>query len=96
MISHLCLDSLQLFGSEAFWEQTVRLHCDTVTTGMEELARELGWRSVFFTDKLQLQKHISRRLKHHTALQMTNDPSEIVEEHSHENQNSSPKSSAHM
>ncbi|XP_062843707.1 F-box only protein 36b [Trichomycterus rosablanca] len=60
----------QLCSSEDFWEQTVRLHCDTVTAGMEDLAREVGWRSVFFTDKLQLQKQISRRrVKNHTASQ---------------------------
>ncbi|XP_060761435.1 F-box only protein 36b [Neoarius graeffei] len=51
----------QLCSSEQFWEQTVRLHCDTVTPGMEDLARDVGWRRVFFTNKLQLQKEIRRR-----------------------------------
>ncbi|XP_017350678.1 F-box only protein 36b [Ictalurus punctatus] len=51
----------QLYSSEQFWEQTVRLHCDTVTPGMEDLARDVGWKRVFFTNKLQLQKQIRRR-----------------------------------
>lgn len=62
------LSYFQLCSSEEFWEQTVRLHCDTVTSGMEDLAKEVGWRIVFFTNKLQLQKQISRlKLKNETA-----------------------------
>ncbi|XP_036412428.1 F-box only protein 36b isoform X2 [Colossoma macropomum] len=56
-----CRKFKELCSSEEFWEQTVRMHCDTVTAGMEDLAREVGWRTVFFTNKLQLQKQISRR-----------------------------------
>ncbi|KAL7841954.1 hypothetical protein SRHO_G00236430 [Serrasalmus rhombeus] len=56
-----CRKFKELCSSEEFWEQTVRLHCDTVTAGMEDLAKEVGWRNVFFTSKLQLQKQISRR-----------------------------------
>ncbi|XP_072525228.1 F-box only protein 36b [Salminus brasiliensis] len=56
-----CSRFKKLCSSEEFWEQTVRMHCGTVSAGMEELAEELGWRTVFFTNKLQLQKQISRR-----------------------------------
>lgn len=52
---------LQLCGSEEFWEQAVRQHCYTVSDEVAELAMELGWRSIFFTSKLQLQKLINRR-----------------------------------
>ncbi|KAJ8271165.1 hypothetical protein GJAV_G00123470 [Gymnothorax javanicus] len=51
----------KLCDSEEFWEQAVRARCDTVTPEMASLAQELGWRKVFFTNKLQLQKQISRR-----------------------------------
>ncbi|XP_064197661.1 F-box only protein 36b isoform X2 [Anguilla rostrata] len=51
----------KLCDSEQFWEQAVRSRCDTVTLEMGSLARELGWKKVFFTNKLQLQKQISRR-----------------------------------
>uniref|UniRef100_A0A3B1JKZ6 F-box protein 36b n=1 Tax=Astyanax mexicanus TaxID=7994 RepID=A0A3B1JKZ6_ASTMX len=56
-----CCRFKQLCSSEEFWEQTVRMHWDTVPAEVEELAEELGWRNVFFTNKLQLQKQISRR-----------------------------------
>ncbi|XP_071372968.1 F-box only protein 36-like [Centroberyx affinis] len=51
----------QLCGSEEFWEQAVRRCCDTVSAEASSLALEVGWRSIFFTSKLQLQKQISRR-----------------------------------
>ncbi|XP_026170012.1 F-box only protein 36b [Mastacembelus armatus] len=51
----------QLCGSEEFWEQAVRHRCNTVSAEVASLAVEVGWRSIFFTSKLQLQKLISRR-----------------------------------
>ncbi|XP_070774927.1 F-box only protein 36b [Enoplosus armatus] len=51
----------QLCGSEEFWEQAVRQRCNTVSAEVASLALEVGWRSIFFTSKLQLQKLISRR-----------------------------------
>ncbi|KAF3699130.1 F-box only protein 36 [Channa argus] len=51
----------QLCGSEEFWEQAVRQRCNTVSAEVASLAHEVGWRSIFFTSKLQLQKLISRR-----------------------------------
>ncbi|XP_019733489.1 F-box only protein 36b [Hippocampus comes] len=51
----------QLCGSEEFWEQAVRRCCKTVSPEVPALAQEVGWRSIFFTNKLQLQKLISRR-----------------------------------
>ncbi|XP_028284449.1 F-box only protein 36b [Parambassis ranga] len=51
----------QLCGSEQFWEQAVRRRCYTVSDEEAELAKELGWRSIFFTSKLQQRKLINRR-----------------------------------
>ncbi|KAM3603746.1 uncharacterized protein V6R79_001401 [Siganus canaliculatus] len=51
----------RLCESERFWEQAVRRHCETVSAEVESLALEEGWRRIFFTSKLQLQKLISRR-----------------------------------
>ncbi|XP_062260804.1 F-box only protein 36b [Platichthys flesus] len=50
----------KLCGSEEFWEQAVRRRCNTVPVDVESLAVEEGWREIFFTSKLQLQKKISR------------------------------------
>lgn len=36
-------------------------HCSTVSAEVASLALEVGWRSIFFTSKLQLQKLLSRR-----------------------------------
>uniref|UniRef100_A0A8C5AJE6 F-box protein 36b n=1 Tax=Gadus morhua TaxID=8049 RepID=A0A8C5AJE6_GADMO len=51
----------KLCSSEAFWEQAVRGHWETVPAEVGSLGLELGWRRVFFTSKLQLQKLISRQ-----------------------------------
>ncbi|XP_033993535.1 F-box only protein 36b [Trematomus bernacchii] len=51
----------ELCGSEEFWEQAVHRRCNTVSPEVASLALEVGWRSIFFTSKLQLQKLISRR-----------------------------------
>lgn len=52
---------LQLCGSEEFWQQAVRQRCNTVSSEVTSLACEVGWRSIFFTNKLHLQKLLSRR-----------------------------------
>ncbi len=51
----------QLCASEEFWEQTVRRRCNTISAEVASLALEMGWRAIFFTSKLQLQKLVSRR-----------------------------------
>ncbi|XP_062380855.1 F-box only protein 36b [Sardina pilchardus] len=51
----------KLCVSNEFWEHTFRAHYNTVPEGVEMLASELGWKTVFFTSKLQLQMQISRR-----------------------------------
>uniref|UniRef100_A0A3B4EUE9 F-box only protein 36-like n=1 Tax=Pundamilia nyererei TaxID=303518 RepID=A0A3B4EUE9_9CICH len=50
----------KLCGSEEFWEQAVHRHCNTVSAEVASLAVEVGWRTIFFTNKLQLQKLISQ------------------------------------
>uniref|UniRef100_A0A3Q0STC2 F-box protein 36b n=1 Tax=Amphilophus citrinellus TaxID=61819 RepID=A0A3Q0STC2_AMPCI len=54
----------KLCGSEEFWEQTVRRCCNTVSAEVASLALEVGWRTIFFTSRLQLQK--SMRQPHET------------------------------
>ncbi|XP_014915979.1 F-box only protein 36b isoform X2 [Poecilia latipinna] len=53
----------QLCGSEEFWEQAMRRHCCSISDEVASLAKEIGWRTVFFTNKLHLQKLLSRRRK---------------------------------
>uniref|UniRef100_A0A8D3CMR7 F-box protein 36b n=1 Tax=Scophthalmus maximus TaxID=52904 RepID=A0A8D3CMR7_SCOMX len=67
IISHLELEDVgqlgrtsrrfrQLCGSEEFWEQSVRQCCNTVSGEVASLALMVGWRNIFFTSKIQLQK----------------------------------------
>ncbi|CAK8697829.1 F-box only protein 36-like [Clavelina lepadiformis] len=50
----------ELCDSEQLWEHIVERHCDTVTPDMKLYAGEVGWKHVFFTNKLQLQAQIRR------------------------------------
>uniref|UniRef100_A0A673AUP5 F-box protein 36b n=1 Tax=Sphaeramia orbicularis TaxID=375764 RepID=A0A673AUP5_9TELE len=49
----------QLCGSEGFWETAVRQRCNTVSAEVSSLALEVGWRHIFFTNKLQLQNDLN-------------------------------------
>ncbi|XP_072897583.1 F-box only protein 36-like isoform X2 [Hemitrygon akajei] len=51
----------QTCNTDELWEQIVLRYCDTITPEMQALALEIGWKEIFFTNKLQLQKKISRR-----------------------------------
>ncbi|XP_007940304.1 F-box only protein 36 [Orycteropus afer afer] len=46
---------------DKLWEQIVQSACDTVTPDMRALAEDIGWKELFFTNKLQLQKRFRRR-----------------------------------
>lgn len=60
----------QLCQSEEFWEKAVRQRCQTVSDEVSSLAFEIGWRRLFFTNKLQLQMLINRRrMKLHEELE---------------------------
>ncbi|GCC17507.1 F-box only protein 36-like [Chiloscyllium punctatum] len=48
-------------NSDELWERLVSRYCDTITPEMQALASEVGWKEIFFTNKLQLQKKIRRR-----------------------------------
>lgn len=48
-------------SSDELWEKIYHSHCNTVTKEIEALAREVGWKKTFFTNKLQLQVQVRRR-----------------------------------
>ncbi|CAL8281152.1 unnamed protein product [Lota lota] len=60
----------KLCSSEEFWEQVVRGRWETVPAEVWSLGTALGWRRVFFTSKLQLQKLISRQRQHQAGPQL--------------------------
>ncbi|XP_017384568.1 F-box only protein 36 [Cebus imitator] len=58
----------KLCMSDKLWEQIVQSTCDTITPDMRALAADVGWRKVFFTNKLQLQRQLRRRKQKHGSL----------------------------
>ncbi|KAL2097948.1 hypothetical protein ACEWY4_007155 [Coilia grayii] len=60
-LGQTCRSFRKLCDSDEFWEHALRAHYNAVPDEMEALANELGWKTIFFTSKLQLQKQISRR-----------------------------------
>ncbi|XP_040084119.1 F-box only protein 36 isoform X2 [Oryx dammah] len=51
----------KLCMSDELWERIVRSSCDHVTPDMRALAQDMGWRRMYFTNKLQLQRHLRKR-----------------------------------
>ncbi|XP_008842680.1 F-box only protein 36 [Nannospalax galili] len=51
----------KLCRSDSLWEQIVLMACDTITSNMRALAKDVGWRHMFFTNKIQLQQQICRK-----------------------------------
>ncbi|XP_038673478.1 F-box only protein 36-like isoform X2 [Scyliorhinus canicula] len=49
-----------LCNSDKLWEHITSRYYDTITPDMKTLALEVGWKEIFFTNKLQLQKKIRR------------------------------------
>ncbi|XP_003925497.3 F-box only protein 36 [Saimiri boliviensis] len=58
----------KLCMSDKLWEQIVQSTCDTITPDMRALAADVGWRKMFFTNKLQLQRQLRRRIQKHGSL----------------------------
>lgn len=82
--------AFQLCGSEEFWEQSVRQCCNTVSGEVASLALMVGWRNIFFTSKIQLQKMLSRRrlkAEEEQAAQVS-DPDKKAEESPYESSRS--------
>uniref|UniRef100_A0A8C3VZV1 F-box protein 36 n=1 Tax=Catagonus wagneri TaxID=51154 RepID=A0A8C3VZV1_9CETA len=57
----------KLCTSDKLWEQIVQSACDHITPDMRALAEDMGWRRMFFTNKLQLQRHLRKRKQHHRS-----------------------------
>ncbi|XP_077204935.1 F-box only protein 36 [Paroedura picta] len=51
----------RLCNSDDLWEMIVQNLCGQITEEMTKLAREIGWKQFFFTNKLQLQLQLRRR-----------------------------------
>lgn len=58
----VCKFTKEICASDLLWEKIFMTYCDTVTDEMKILAKEIGWRKVFFANKLELRVKL-RRLK---------------------------------
>ena len=76
IVSHLDLQSIsqlsqvnqhmrKVCNSTKLWEILYVVHQGKPSDEVVALAKELGWKDVFFMNKLQLQKEVSRRRKVH-------------------------------
>ncbi|XP_011362353.1 F-box only protein 36 [Pteropus medius] len=50
--------------SDKLWEPIVQSACDDITPEMRALAKDVGWRQLFFANKLQLQQKFRKRGRH--------------------------------
>lgn len=66
-LGSVCKSLRKVCSSDALWEKIFITHCDTITDETRALAKEVGWKKVFFTNKLQLQVQMRRRKERHSA-----------------------------
>lgn len=57
----------EVCSSNSLWEKLYRVHQGVPSEETAALARDIGWKMVFFMNKLQLQKELSRRRRLHSA-----------------------------
>ena len=62
-VSQVCKVLKQVCSSDDLWQGIYAKHSARVTEDIKVLAKELGWKKMFFTNKLQLQKEVSRLRK---------------------------------
>ncbi len=62
----------EVCGSEALWERLYKQHQGCPSQEVVTLAADIGWKTVFFMNKLQLQKEVSRRRRLHYSPEPTN------------------------
>ncbi len=63
-LSQCCMFLKKLCSKDDLWRDIYAKHSTRrVTEDVRELARDIGWKKTFFTNKLQLQKEVSRLRK---------------------------------
>lgn len=66
-LGSVCRSLRKVCSSDELWEKIFLSHCDTINDETRSLAKEVGWRKVFFTNKLQLQVQMRRRKERNSA-----------------------------
>lgn len=66
-LGSVCRSLRKVCSSDELWEKIFVTHCDTITEETRALAQDVGWKKMFFTNKLQLQVQMRRRKERHSA-----------------------------
>lgn len=66
-VGAVCKFLRKVCSSDELWEKVYLAHCGSVTDETRSVAQEMGWRKVFFTNKLQLQVQLRRRKERNGA-----------------------------
>lgn len=66
-LGSVCRSLHKVCSSDELWEKIFLSHCDTITDETRALAQDVGWKKVFFTNKLQLRVQMRRRKERHSA-----------------------------
>lgn len=51
----------KICNSNELWEKIYLAHCDTLSDNTKSFAEDVGWKKVFFTNKLQLRAQLRRQ-----------------------------------
>ncbi|XP_002733404.1 F-box only protein 36-like [Saccoglossus kowalevskii] len=60
-LAQTCKTFREVCNSDALWERIYEDNCDTVTEEVRSLAQDVGWKELFFLNKLQLQVKLRRK-----------------------------------
>lgn len=57
----VCRHFRAICNKNQLWKNVYETHCSNITDEIEQLGEDIGWKKLFFTNKLQIQKETSRR-----------------------------------
>ena len=87
-LAQVCKFLRQVCLADKLWEILYIKHSGKVTYEMREVAEEMGWKKMFFSNKLQIQKEVSRlrrsaELKKRKVEDRDVDPAFLTEQMNH-------------
>ena len=59
-LARICRHFRTICNGNQLWKDIYLKHCPSITLEVSNLGEEVGWKKLFFTNKLQLQKEVSR------------------------------------
>ena len=59
-LGQVCRHFHIICNSNVLWRSIYEMHCLSITSEILELGEDMGWKKMFFTNKLQIRKEVSR------------------------------------